>query len=250
MYEVLYWGFQAPINTEHLDIHREQIQPNLPWADDHFLERVGGEPLNPGEQWKHWPWSRSADGHRDSNGQFNHTYMERFWPKFAGLTADGGLPQEPGMSYTITSHLGPRHGIRAPLGDLNDLIELMLRDPLTRQAYLPIYFPEDTGLDGRKPCTLGYLFLMRNNRLDVTYYIRSCDYVRHFRDDVYLTVRLLLWVLEQLRERSVDTPSYDAWKTVHPGDMRMDVGSLHMFVNDWHKEFGSRPDVPVRVERA
>src|SRR5436190_24325597 len=38
---------------------------NLPWAEDHFQERVSGEPLNPGEQYKNWPWYRgNVEDHR------------------------------------------------------------------------------------------------------------------------------------------------------------------------------------------
>src|SRR6478752_3563446 len=52
------------------------IEPNLPWADDHFLERVGGEPLNPGVQWANWTCATSAEKHQVEGAKFNHTYME------------------------------------------------------------------------------------------------------------------------------------------------------------------------------
>jgi hypothetical protein len=57
--------------------------------------------------------------------------------------------------------------------------------------------------------------------------MRSCDFVRHFRDDVYLTIRLLLWVLDRCRERSPEE-----WVDVTPGTFRMHITSLHMFVPD------------------
>jgi hypothetical protein len=57
--------------------------------------------------------------------------------------------------------------------------------------------------------------------------MRSCDFIRHFRDDVYLTIRLLLWVLDRLRE--VDNEN---WKDVSPGTFRMHITSLHMFKQD------------------
>lgn len=218
MREVAYHAFEVSMKGTGLAYYREQIRPNLPWADDHFHERVSRQPLNPGKEWRHWPWSLSADRHRTQGDQFNHTYMERYWPKHAGQTED-----QP-----------PLQGIRNPLGDLDDLIELMRSDPLTRQAYLPVYFPEDTGLKDRKPCSLGYLFLMRNKKLDITYYIRSCDFMRHFRDDIYLTVRLLLWVLEELRQRDRN------WAIIEPGVFRMDIGSLHLFVNDYQQLFGEK----------
>src|SRR6478736_1975225 len=63
---------------------RDDIQPNLPWADDHFEERVCGAPINPGVEWKNWPYGKSAAAFLDERGMFNHNYMERYWPKFAG----------------------------------------------------------------------------------------------------------------------------------------------------------------------
>jgi hypothetical protein len=57
--------------------------------------------------------------------------------------------------------------------------------------------------------------------------MRSCDFVRHFRDDVYLTIRLLLWVLEECRKQDAG-----GWGIVTPGTFRMHITSLHMFVPD------------------
>lgn len=205
-----------------MDYLRESIKPNLPWADDHFKERVCGQPLNPGKEWANWPWARSADSHRDENGQFNHNYMERYWPKYAGQTYEGIVPRH--IKWTIK----PIKGIRYKYGDLKDVVTLLSREPFTRQAYLPVWFPEDTSLhEGRRPCTLGYHFIMRENKLDIVYYIRSCDIMRHFRDDVYLTVRLQRWILERLH---VNNP--EMWKNVLPGQFIMHITSLHCFIGD------------------
>lgn len=333
--------------VEDLDHWRRDIGPNLPWADDHFLERIGGEPLNPGEQWKNWPWGQSAarfrteefgprlpchdwaylagildgdgciyqksrDGEsfqgrvyvaqkdravldylhqlflvgnvvptsersqelnqkvyenpmfewqigaileirwllagclpylkvkrsraesvfasvcealdrrsgagaplkkvwgRDWPARFNHSYPDRLWPS----RLEGGSPVM---------------GLERPNGDLDSLVDLLVRDPYTRQAYIPLFFPEDTGWGdgGRKPCTLGYQLIMRDNRLSIGYPLRSCDLIRHFRDDCYLAVRLLLWVLD--RCRAVDQGT---WGAVRPGTYTMHITSLHVFEND------------------
>jgi len=219
-YEILNHSFQVPLFSENLEHLRGDIEPNLPWADDHFEERVGEEPLNPGEQWKNWPYAHSADRFRTEGEQFSHTYMERYWPKRAGNKADAFKP-----------HLG----IRYRYGDLLDVVDLLQREPLTRQAYLPIFFPEDTGVHHgeRVPCTLGYHFIMRHGYLHCVYYIRSCDFVRHFRDDIYLTVRLQLWVLERMRK----TPGCE---NVKPGTMTMHTTSMHMFRNDYLQRWGDR----------
>lgn len=210
-YEVLNTSFiwHVPDSIEELQL---QVKPHLPWAEDHFLERVGGEPLNPGEQYKNWPFYKhrpSNDKFRTEDERYTHSYMERYWPKRAGL-------------YPESSH--ENFGIRYPYGDLMDLIDLLQREPLTRQAYLPVWFPEDTGVlhGGRVPCTLGYHFIRRGDRLHVTYYIRSCDFLRHFRDDVYMTARLAQWLLEQLKD----------WKDVRPGALTFHCVSMHMFAAD------------------
>lgn len=223
MREILYVEFRVPMNGTDLDYYREQIQPNLPWADDHFeLERVSREPLNPGETWKRWPYGLAADKHRTEGEQFSHSYAERYWPKHAGRTLGGRIDSD--LRYVA------RQGIRYRYGDLDDVVNLLLNDPLTRQAYLPIWFPEDTGAHHgqRVPCTLGYHFMRRGNDFHVYYPIRSCDFVRHFRDDLYLTCRLLIWILQQLRDRDPD-----GWRGVNPGMFMFWAGSMHCFVNDW-----------------
>lgn len=216
MHEVIGWSFSAPMASESLDYYRQQIEPNLPWADDHFEERVCGEPRNPGETWLSWPWANKADQSRIFAGKFSHTYMERYWPR----TMDGA----------------DMRGHRFRYGDLNDVVELLVSQPLTRQAYLPIFFPEDTGAThgNRLPCTLGYFWIMRENQLHVHYPIRSCDFYRHFRDDLHLTVRLTLWLLDRLREKNA------AWKVIRPGIFSMWTGSLHMFRNDYIKLYGGQ----------
>lgn len=195
----LHFNFWADVSSRYL---KDMVKPNLPWADDHFLERIGGEPLNPGVQYRNWPYWRDESMKEVEGQQFTHTYMERFW-----------APHKPGIRY--------------PMGNIEDLIRLLKRDPLTRQAYLPIWFPEDTGAShkGRVPCTLGYQFLRRNEKLHIFYDIRSCDALRHFQDDIYLTIRLLYWILEQLR----DDPH---WKRVAPGMFHFHAFSFHCFTGD------------------
>lgn len=220
--------FEVPLHTTVVAAYADIIHPNLPWADNHFeLERVSGIPFNPGETWKEWPYGNSASNFR-RDGVFSHTYAERYWPKRAHPL---GNVDEP---VTMLA------GIRYPYGDLNDVVGLLVREPLTRQAYLPVWFPEDTGVvhEERVPCTLGYHFMMRHGRLSVFYPIRSCDFVRHFRDDLYLTIRLLLWVLQMCKSRDQS----GVWENVIPGTFSFWAGSLHCFINDWRKLKKDRGD--------
>lgn len=208
------------------------IKPNLPWADDHFLERVCGYPINPGTEWANWPYGTSASRFLDGRGKFNHNYMERYWPRHAGIIDEPTVDATAfkyAMSCEEEGRWATHRGILYEYGDLDDVIKLLAGDPFTRQAYLPVWFPEDTGGGSKRaPCTLGYHFLMRDGKIDVDYHIRSCDYVRHFRDDIYLTCRLLLWVLERAGEVNPQV-----WRGVRPGKFVMHIGSLHCFVNDY-----------------
>lgn len=215
-HELLNWSFTVPVRTENLHELRKDIKPNLPWADDHFLERVSGQPLNPGEEWKNWPYAHSADRFRtEKGGKFSHTYMERMWPKKADAAGNLGEYQ--------------MFGIRYNYGDAGDVVNHLVQSPLSRQAFLPIWFPEDTGkTEVRVPCTLGYHFIHRHGHLHIVYYIRSCDVIRHFQDDIYLTVRLQLWMLDQLRAKDSET-----WGKVKPGLYTMHITSLHCFRNDF-----------------
>jgi hypothetical protein len=218
-----------------------EIHPNLPWADDHFLERVAGEPTNPGKEYKNWPWWRgqveltnaAMKPTYDESGtkqltdfKFSHTYQERFWPRHAGEMKDF---EGRGEEYNF--------GIRYRYGDLNDVVDLLYREPNTRQATFPIFFPEDTGAvhGGRIPCTLHYHFLKRYNRLHMWYPIRSCDAVRHFRDDLYFAARLLGWVLTELIERELrDTEHPQVWIDTNPGILHFSAYSFHVHMGDYH----------------
>lgn len=203
MIEILNPSFSCPI-PEGIGELQEQTAPNLPWAEDHFQERVGREPLNPGNEYKNWPYYKhnpENDKFRTEGKKFTHSYMERIWP-----------PETMGIRYEY--------------GNFDDVVDLLVREPLTRQAYLPIWYPEDTGVKhgGRVPCSLGYWFIRRGDWLHINYYIRSCDLIRHFNDDIYLTSRKLLWLLNELRTKDPDT-----WNKVKPGMLSMYIGSLHCF---------------------
>jgi hypothetical protein len=195
------------------------INPNQPWSDIHFAERISGKPLNPGESYKIWPFYGQDKKVRNHSEKFSHTYMERFWPKYADidLMNKGGIPAVPFEKF---SH--KMSGIRYNYGDLNDVVNLLKRDPGTRQAYLPIFFPEDTGsVEGQRvPCTLGYHFMFVDDKLYLNYHIRSCDYYRHLRDDIYLAMRLALWVKNQINPE------------IKLGEFCMFISNLHIFESE------------------
>jgi thymidylate synthase len=173
-----------------------EMEPDLPWAENHFMERINGQPINPGIEYKNWPYYRekSDDILFRSNGKFSHNYMERIWCK----------------GYK---------GIRYEYGDLNDIIDKLKLDIYTRQAFLSIWHPEDQSLQNERiPCTIGYWFYFKNNRMNIKFLIRSCDAIRHYKNDLYMSYRLLEHVCNKL---NVDIGSLSYW-----------IGSFHCFKTD------------------
>jgi hypothetical protein len=172
---------------------------DLPWAEDHFQERVSGVPTNPGEQYKNWPYCNNFQDFLEG-GYFSHTYQERFWPHGKGLRYD--------------------------LGNWADVKKRMVEDTHTRQAFLAIWHPEDQSNNGvRVPCSIGYWFKVTDGFLNITYLIRSCDARRHLRNDVYMAQRLAMDMLFCLHENGV---------SLKLGQMNMWIGSLHCFQSDMY----------------
>lgn len=195
---------------DRVDRLQEYCRPNLPWAEDHFAERVSGVPLNPAPSHAWWPWAHGQ--HHDEDEVFSHTYPERFWPKEAGPYVSKELGRQ-------RFHLG----IRYLYGDLSDVVTLLAKNKYTRQAVLPVFFPEDTGNTAgvRIPCSLYYHFMYRDDALHCHYTMRSCDFVRHFKDDVYMAARLLQWVADQT--------------DLGVGTLKVSISSLHAMEGDRYK---------------
>ena len=214
MWETMNHSFQMIVPHE-LDELKQEVRPNLPWADDHFEERVSGLPLNPPPSHNWWPFAQKNNEQFGGTTKFSHTYPERIWPKRATATGSEINPDRHNLM-----------GVRYTYGDFEDVLNLLEKEPYTRQAFLPIWFPEDTGTvhGERVPCTIGYHFMRRGDFFHIVYYIRSCDIIRHFRDDIYMACRKLMWLLDNLKERKTEL-----WRDVKPGYFAMHITSLHCF---------------------
>lgn len=227
MRELLHVAFEMPMPADQETLGY-QTGARLPWAEDHFKERVGGFPLNPAPSEKWWPFRQKKDGdtntdHKSEGEKFSHTYPERMWPKFAEVPEE--LINDGGPGYQQWGPAEINRGIRFDYGDLRDVLLQLVNHPFTRQAYLPIWFPEDTGaVHGKRvPCTLGYHFIIRDGKLDISYFMRSTDLLRHFQDDVYLAVRLAQWMVSQINDANF-----------YPGDEPLKVGKLIFHTANMH----------------
>lgn len=201
--------FKVPPGMAEL---QDMVKPNLPWAEMHFQERLDPETPNPPPSHEHWPWAHQQHQTMDAGG-FSHTYPERYWPRFANF------PGQCADSQRVSAC--PRVGIRFEYGEFGDVISMLRKNGNTRQAYLPVWFPEDTGAvhGERVPCSLGYHFLIREGRLSCRYFLRSCDFVRHFNDDMYMTARLMQFVASEI-------------PGVTPGKLMVVISSLHIMRGD------------------
>ena len=156
---------------------------NPEWAQKDFMERISERPLNPGEAWKlrESTWKPFLRG----NGRFDYTYPERL------------------------------------CDPIRTTLEALKKDINTRRAFLPVF---DRQIDNqcdfttRIPCSLGYWFYFRQEKLNVTYLQRSADFYEHFNYDIWMATMLNQYLAYRL---SVPCGTFSHW-----------VGSLHIFAKD------------------
>lgn len=152
-----------PDYTEIEGVHEE-------WVKTEWEDRLAGE-LNPGRAWKTRKevWDQFLEGDKGDNG--------------------GKLPRK--FSYSYSERMGGRH-IQAVVDELKE-------HPHSRQLWLPVWWPQDETRRGerRVPCSLGYWLVMRQDKLNMTYMMRSCDFFTHYANDVALANILQHYVAGQ-----------------------------------------------------
>lgn len=157
------------------------LNPSQPWADLEFTERIRGISPEEGTAWKSRPdvWQEFHDR------GFGYSYGERY-------------------SRSLT-----------------EVINELEVHPDSRQLFLSVWAsdidPQRFGVV-RVPCSLGYQFMLRGNRLNMVYLQRSADIVTHFENDVYLSHKLQVYVAENI---GVAIGQYSHW-----------IGSLHAYRKD------------------
>ena len=132
------------------------------------------------------------------------------WEKF--LEPDGR------MAYTYNERIRTQ---------LERIIEELIDKRDSRQCIITIYDQHmdmnNIGGKRRVPCSLHYQFLQRlidgKKHLTMIYNMRSCDYYNHFPIDVYLAIKLLEYVADEI----------DAI----PSNFIHQMGSLHAYKKDW-----------------
>lgn len=159
-----------------LDAKSQEIPGVIqPWADAEFQERVTD------------PWVRCSDG--------------KGYPEFINPGKAWELRKEVWSEYMHNGKLAYTYNELIWNNDqLTKVMNRLKQDPDSRQLWVSLWNPEKDpdflGGISRVPCSLGYAFQVRDGKLNMHYVMRSCDFATHFRNDVYLAIKLLEWVAE------------------------------------------------------
>ncbi len=155
--EVQAYGYTLTNWTvEGLERMVEYLNGNMKWAKEEANDRVYPYYINPGTTWllakDLWkPFIR--------DGKFAYTYNERF-----------------------------REQLPYVMHELNER-------PSSRQVIMTMYDRHQDinnwGGRDRIPCSMYYQFYKRNNKLNMIYTMRSCDFLTHFVHDVFFAIHLL-----------------------------------------------------------
>jgi thymidylate synthase len=135
---------------------------NRSWCRYEWDERkagITGHAINPGTAWQERPdiWKEFIH-----EGKFSYTYPERF-------------------SLNL---------------QVMNIIRRLKVDKGSRQLFISVWDSDDATKLGeeRVPCTLGYVLQHRNDRLNITSLMRSCDLFTHYPNDCFLTLTLLNYI--------------------------------------------------------
>lgn len=161
----------------------KNTEENFRWLEEEFNDRISRTGVNPGNAWRH---------------------REEIWKEFMH---DGKF------SYTYSERIGDQ---------VHKVIEMLKVNPTSRNAIISIWDREldqdRIGGKQRVPCTMFYQVLIRDNKANMIYNIRSNDLMTHWCYDIALAVRLQEYIASMLN--------------MEVGNFYQFVGSLHGYAKD------------------
>ncbi|HLD91034.1 MAG TPA: thymidylate synthase [Patescibacteria group bacterium] len=105
---------------------------------------------------------------------------------------------------------------------IENVRQKLAKNPTTKRALIQTWMPYDTNLDREDvPCNINYMFLGRDNKLDMTATIRSNDLLRGAKYDYYLAA-----FMQQ---------SMASWCGLEVGQLYFLINSLHVYKKDFSK---------------
>jgi thymidylate synthase len=179
--ELLGVSFQI-IDWSDRDETLRKNELNKLFCDRDVEDRLSPFPVNPGTAIKFDTAGVLKPYINKDTGRLRYTYSERLW-------------------YQI-----------------DNIIRLLRDKPGTRQAFMAVWDPkEDVAVLERErvPCSIGYHFLIRGNKLIMLYSMRSLEVDKCLGNDMYTASKMLEYIADQVG--------------VEPGYIQFNVGSLHIF---------------------
>lgn len=203
------------------DLYSARMESVLNYIEQEFRDRISGIAMNPGNSYIYRldVWNEFL-----VNNRFHYTYSERI------------APQLMRVKHELANHPETRQAIINIHSNIADpsIYRLYNKDDPNRHRDASIGTPRDNsyggkhiypsmdmqsmGGSGRVPCSMYYQMMIRENKLDLIYTMRSCDFLVHFPVDVMLALRLQKYMASQL-SREIGTFTYF-------------TGSLHAYRKD------------------
>ena len=175
----------------------ESLYNLLGYIEQEIMDRVGGEPMNPGRSYLKRPevWEQFLH-----DGKFAYTYSERITPQLSRLLDE--LKVRPDTRQGIINF----HSNICPVMTSSEFESAQLtkfQDGKSLRDYAnnPVQESVDLrnmGGSGRIPCSMYYQAMNRNGKLDLIYTMRSCDFLVHFPVDIALALRFQAFLASQL----------------------------------------------------
>lgn len=174
-------------------IFKDDSDRIIDYCEQEFQDRISEEALNPGNSYKirQDMWQKFMV---DDDSKFDYTYSERLYWQF------------------------------------DNVIKNLTDDIHSRQALIQVFQADidngKMGGDSRIPCSVDYQFMIRNGRLYCIYHMRSNDYFGHFPIDIYITTKMMEYIVSRLE---------DPYPNLKMGSLIYFCGSLHAYNWDLKK---------------
>jgi len=180
-FKIVDWQFSLKeLKTMMKHFFPERYDDALTYIVNEFQERVSGVPLNPGNSYKSREGLWSEFMHE---GKFAYTYSERMAGQVAHVLNQLHKNSKSRQGIiTIHSNICPGpYNSQCGVNDVLSSVDM-----------------RNCGGVSRIPCSMYYQVMIRENKLDLIYTMRSCDLLTHFPIDISLALCLLDYYADKL----------------------------------------------------
>lgn len=177
----------------------EETDAVLTYVLAEFRERVCGKATNPGTAYLHRKdlWEEYLH-----NGKFAYTYSERITPQLQIILGELRTnPESRQAVVNIHSNICPLICGAMIKTEKDDCIKIYDNGHIDLEEinYVePSIDLHNRGGGGRLPCSMYYQIMVREEKVDLIYTMRSCDFLIHFPVDISLALLLQDWFADSL----------------------------------------------------